>query len=481
MTPRPGPRRRHFAPKALGWRGWVLVAASLVLLASAGAKLRGGFYDLAVSSRVRPVVGPPIDLRYRWVEWRYVFGRGVDPFDVYLWEQPEGPVEAARSSPGAGRPDAALGPVLRASYPPWSYPLATPALAWRWPAARRAMALFDAAGLVALAALGGWFARAAAWPVAAACAALSLAAAQHYTLLRLGQPAVVVVALLAGAMICLSNDGEEPGVVKGDGLDGRPDPRLPPRRRESGLRVTGWKSGSSVRGVGLEFVAGVLVGVALLKPTLAVPFVLVLLVRRRWWAAAACTGVVAAAAAVTWARTGVDPLTMTRQMLAVGGQIEASKGLSEGVADGPVLWLRAAGLSSTAASRVAAAAVLAALAAGLGLTRRRPVWQAFALAALAAQLWAHHKPYDEIVLLLLVLPAGAALLARWLRETRPAVAAACLGAAGVLALTLVHFGLLRVAGPRAFGLFQLAAWLGAAAWVLSRPAGGAVVPAGGGS
>ena len=453
MTPHPGRRRRRFALTAVGWRGWVLVGASLVLLASAGAKLRGGFYDLAVSSRVRPVVGPPIDLRYRWVEWHYVFGRGVDPFDVYLWERPEGPVEAARSSPGAGRPDAALGPVLRASYPPWSYPLATPALAWPWPAARWAMALLDVVGLLALAAAGIWYARGAGRPAAAACAALALAAAQHYTVLRLGQPAILIVAFLWAALVMLSAREEAEA-----------DPRLPPRRR----------------GV-LEVASGLLLGLAMLKPTLAVPFVLVLLVRRRWLAAAACLGVVAAAAAVTWARTGVDPLTMTRQMLAVGGQIEASKGLSEGVADGPVLWLRAAGLSSTAASRVAAAAVLAALAAGLGLTRRRPIWQAFALAALAAQLWAHHKPYDEIVLLLLVLPAGAALLARWLRETRPAVAAACLGAAGVLALTLAHFGLLRVAGPRAFGLFQLAAWLGAAAWVLSRPAGGAVVPAGGGS
>ena len=421
--------------KPPAWRGWVLAALCVLLLATAAGKLRAGFYDLATSLDVRPTVGPPVDLRYRWVEWRYVFERGQSPFDVYLHDRPEGPVRAARAS--AGEPDAGLGPVLRAPYPPWSYPLATAVLAWDWPAARWAMAAVDAAGLLALAAAGGWFARGKGWPVVAVCAALAVAAAQHYTVLRLGQPAVVVVALLAGALVVMTKA-----------------PRA-------------------------DFVAGMLLGAAMLKPTLAVPFVVVVLLRRRWWAAAGCAAVVAAGAAVTWARVGVDPLTMTRQMLAIGGQIEASKGLADGIADGPVLWLRAAGLSSTAAARVTAVVVLAMLAAALWATRRRPVWVAFALAALAAQLWAHHKPYDEIVMLPLVLPATAALLARWRRAPNLAVAAASIAAAGILMLTLVHLGLLRLAGPRAFGAFQLAVWLVTIFWLTARPsADDEVVPAG---
>ena len=388
------------------WRDWVLVALSLVLLASAGRKLAGGFYDLTASRAVRPTVGPPVDLRYRWVEWHYVFGRGVDPFDVYLWDQAEGPVEAAKSSPGAGRPDAGLGPVVRAPYPPWFYPPASPVLAWGWPAARAMMAVANAAGFAVLVGLAAWFAwRRGRWPVALFCGSLALAAAQHYTVLRLGQPAVVVVALLAAALVFMSrrrgsriNSTVPNAAAAAAGPSTtQPDPRLPPRRR------------------GFDLVAGLLLGLAMLKPTLAVPFVVVVVVRRRWWTLAACVGLVAVCSAVTWARTGVDPLTMTRQMQAIGEQIETRKGLADGIADGPVLWLEAAGLGSAAATRAAGLAVLAVLAAALVAARRRPIWVAFALAALAAQLWTHHKPYDEVALLLLVLPATAILLTRWRR------------------------------------------------------------------
>ena len=72
-------------------------------------------------------------------------------------------------------------------------------LGWPWPAARAVMAAFDALGLLALVAFAAWLTlRRDGWPVTLFVASLMLAAAQHYTVLRLGQPAILVVALLVG-------------------------------------------------------------------------------------------------------------------------------------------------------------------------------------------------------------------------------------------------------------------------------------------
>ena len=149
-------------------------------------------------------------------------------------------------------------------------------------------------------------------------------------------------------------------------------------------------------------------------------------------------------------------------MLAIGGQVEAKKGLSEGIADGPVLWLRAAGTGLDGCGAAPPGwRVSAMLCGALWATRHQPLWVAFALAAVAAQLWTHHKPYDEIVLLLLVLPATAEALARWRRGG----GWRWLVPVGLLALTLTHFGVPRLLGDRGFAAFQNVVWLAAGIWV----------------
>jgi Glycosyltransferase family 87 len=376
-------------------RSWLWVLAA-VLFGAAGDYLGRGFGELLIW-------GHPTDLRLRWVEHRYLMGHGQDPFDIYFRYQPQGPVTPPKPITRDTTIDPELGGVPNLAYPPWSYPLGTVILWPPWPAVRYWAGLLDA---VALALVVAWawnrarpLGRAEATVVVAVC----LSCADSFTVLRLGQLAIYILGFLLAAMLL--------------------------ERR------------------GRDISSGLMLGLAMIKPTIAAPFVLVPLIRGRWRSVAICIALVGAGSAVAWIRTGVNPLEMVQQMVAVAEQVEIPLG-----EPGPVTWLIGLGLSASAASKIAGVAFLIPCIAAMWWCRGRPVEVMYAIAAVTAQVWTHHKGYDSVVLVLMLVPLLTLALApprRWW----------LLGLAGLVTLSVLQLGLSHLLSPGLRVAAQTVVWI----------------------
>ena len=324
------------------------------------------------------------DLIARWTEV-HVLLDGVDPNLVT----------------GPGDPPGSVVGV----YPPWSYVIAMPLhLAGSVDVARAQYALVWALCLCATLVL----ARRAAMPAGPALAAFAAVAlfaqAAFMEDLRAGNYGTITCAMLWGACHCLENG----------------------RVRRAGL----------------------LVGLAALKPTVALPFGLALLVRRAWWPSVPwALGVPLAAAAVHWALTGVDPLTSFAAARGhdswfvddLGG---APQALGAVTADySPTLqWtysFAVIGLGASAAWRMRASGALA----------------QFALLAPVSAIWTYHHPYDYMVL---------GFTTTWLCV---AVARASDRCAVASAAALVAVGLTTWPPPRLLGFEDGVLWRGVV-WVV---------------
>lgn len=369
------------------WPAPWLYGASLVLLCAAGYYQLTGFYNLVASSAVTEY-GPPHDLRMRWVEFRYIVRHGQNPFDIYFRYQPEGPVTPPKPIERDTTLDPELGVVPCAAYPPWAYPVG--AVIWwpPWPAVRWWAAALDAIGLAFIAYFGFRSGRRIGLPEAVFLAAVCLAPALYKTTLSVGQVSIYVVALIAASLLLTE--------------------------------------------AGYEVLSGAMLGLAMIKPNIAAPFVLIPLVRRRWSAVATCAGICLVGTAIVALRTGVNPLEMLSQMARVADQVELARRLP-----GTVTWIADLGISPGAASRVALVVFLPMGAAALWFLRRRPPEVLYAVTALTTHLWAHHKSYDEGIMLLLVVPFLALCLERADRWPLQVFG-------GLLALSILHLGIWRV-------------------------------------
>lgn len=338
------------------------------------------------------------DLWLRWLEQACVFA-GVSPYRVA-----EGP------QPGCPLPSRFLQFV---NYPPWAY---FTGLFVLWPplwATRILFAILDLVG-TALVVTEVWkWSRPAGREIAWLLVAAVLAVSAYFDTLAVGQYGIVVLGLLVGVR----------------------------RLLERGRFALG----------------GVLLGVAMLKPTFAGPFVVPLLVARRWRALAGLGLYLGGASAVTWALTGSDPATMLREMVRYGG---AWLGNSYG----PINLALAAGFSPEACVALTATAGLAL---GLGCHlwgRERSHVYHFGVAAVIARVWTFHNVYDNVVLV----PALVALMCLWL-AVRSATAAAV---AGVFALSLwlpawMVVDAARFAPARGLQIAQVLVWLGGLAYLVA--------------
>lgn len=338
------------------------------------------------------------DLWLRWLEQACVFA-GVSPYQVA-----EGP------QPGCPLPSRFLQFV---NYPPWAY---FTGLFVLWPpfwVTRILFAILDLVGM-ALVATEVWrwsrpVGREVAWLLVAAVLAVSA----YFDTLAVGQYGIVVLGLLVGVR----------------------------RLLERGRFALG----------------GVLLGVAMLKPTFAGPFVVPLVVARRWRALAGLALYLGGASAVTWALTGSDPATMLREMVRHGG---AWLGNSYG----PINLALAAGFSPEASMVLTAAAGLALGLGGHLWGRERSQVYHFGVAAVVARVWAVHNIYDNVVLV----PALVALICLWL-AVRSATAAAV---AGVFALSLwlpawMVLDSARFAPAVGLQVAQVLVWLGGLAYLVA--------------
>lgn len=138
-------------------------------------------------------------------------------------------------------------------------------------------------------------------------------------------------------------------------------------------------------------VAGVLVGLALVKPTMAVPWLGYLVARRQWRALAAAALTQAGLLAVTCAWLGIGPVRLLREWAANARLQEAA-----GVIDVPSL------LARVWPSAPGGAISLAILLLVLGMTwrlRDRSDLALVSFCSFVAAVFSYHRPYDLVLLL----------------------------------------------------------------------------------
>ena len=311
---------------------WAL-AAVLALLAVAynGA----GFYGLLFGSGTETTY--PIDLRLRWIEGRLVV-RGLDPQEL-------------------GHPDPDLPPshapmaTMGGSYPPWAYTtglLLAPPLGWAATRAYYAMVC-----MASLAAIGCWAYRLGAGspPALRSCCVAGVLALFPFAIcISYGQYGVPIAACLAASLMALE--------------------------------------------AGRDGLAGLCLGVALVKPQLSGLFALALLIRGRFRAVAWAGLYVALATGVAWAAIGTDPLAMMRNT-----SREASRFWF--LSHNPLVPLLADRLGFSAMTLllgVSGSLACVLVAARSRDDRPQDLSRLFAACAIISMFWSYRRHYDTVLL-----------------------------------------------------------------------------------
>jgi hypothetical protein len=195
--------------------------------------------------------------------------------------------------------------------------------------------------------------------------------------------------------------------------------------------------------------AGLLLGVALAKPTLSLPFLLPMLVKGRWVPVVTAATYVGAASCLTWWLTGTDPVTMLGQTAAASARWGVESGTD------PITFLSRLNVPVSTAFRITAAVVLAVSCMLMILWRRASMLTLFAVAAATARLWTYHRNYDDLIGIFLLLALGTLAL-----ECDSAAAMAAF-----LTMGLVLWIPQRLLGTEA-GFVLLLGWIGCAVVLL---------------
>jgi hypothetical protein len=331
---------------------WLFVACIILLLAGL-AGVGSGFHRMVFAQ------GFGSDLHKRWREQSCI-RMGINPFALY-----KTPGEAIIPSPEVTTESAPVVPpraMHPGGYPPWSYLtgfLLVPPIAFQ--SVRIYFALLN---LAALAVTLCWV-----WRTSAHLAqterclltAATLAVFAHASTLRGGQYGILVNGLLLMLLI----------------RRGRPP----------------------------ELAEGLALGLAAVKPQTAVLFFLIPLVRRRWVAFATASGFILGATTIicVWVRTG--PITFVRQMFQQSAQWDdGDRGL--------IGLLLHFGVPRTAVTLGGLGLGLVAAAVLLWRFRHHSVLTLAAIAAVVGRLWMYHRPYDNVMLIFLLVPLGLLAFAR---------------------------------------------------------------------
>ncbi len=341
--------------------------------------------------------GRAIDVEYRWQETQYVL-KGVNPNEVLLSNLEVSKPEIFNSidreamfdrldamgsglEQGAVPIDPEIGIIRGGSYPPWSHMTLTAYCFSSLKVATVLYALFSLAGLVYIASWSWRTLRRFGAPVDWAFLTLSavLAFSAYGGAIRWGNLPIVVFALVL-ASISLSD-----------------------RKR--------W------------ILAGLLLGIACVKPTVALPFAGIFVVRGRWGSLVVAAVYSAIATGFTWFKTGTAPHVFLEQCSDINLAITMGKGV------GLVQTFMSAGVDRELAYKGVLLGVVTLTALALLLIRKSESLVLVAVCALGARLWTYHHYFDNLIFtpLLLVL----SLLAYRERSRTYAVLAT------VLALTLI--------------------------------------------
>ncbi len=322
-----------------------LVLVCFLVVLSAAYLGKGFWVDLYSTTGKFPGAG---DLSRRWVEEQYVT-HGLNPYDF-------GPGGVANAHDRAVAADASLGIPAGVDYPPWAY-FSGLALCWPgWPQVRVWYAVVNLACLAYIISMLLRFTREESLLDRTLLVLSVTAVAAICTTIGSGNYGVIVLALLAGSF-----EAYEAG--------------------HFGL-------------------AGLLMGIAALKPNMSGPFLLIPLMQWRIRALVSAGVYLAVASAVVWLMTHTDTLTMLGQMIRVGSHYASTD-------TGPLKALVSAGVPEHVAVILAAAICLSIFVPLLYLYRNTPdPILLFAIASLTGRLWTYNSNHSDTILVFL-------LLAQW--------------------------------------------------------------------
>jgi Glycosyltransferase family 87 len=354
---------------------WLLSAALLMLGA---ARIARGYQQLLHG-------GNEPDLYLRWKEMRYLY-KGQNPNDlaeaaaVDFFSRPL-PADAIKQlryaaayyaarkqaeCPRDCRIDPDIGPLnyWEGTYPGWSYFNAAPfVLPTSWRVARVYFCFVDG---VALAFTTIWVYRLGRSHSRAGgvfLAASMLAMFANYRVLDRGQYGFLVNALLIGTYYFMEKQG--------------------------------------------PVAAGVLYGLAAIKPQSSALVAVVFLVRRQWKLLAAATVYLVLASVCVWALSKTDPLEMLKQAIDAG-----STRANDGGSSSFLSLAIALDVDRRLATRVLAVLGLVATGAIAWMWRDGTSLAMFAIATTVGRLWTYHHSYDNVSLIFLLVALGKAMLMR---------------------------------------------------------------------
>jgi hypothetical protein len=322
-----------------------LTIAFLVISSLLCAAYLGKGFAYAVAG---PLAG---DRERRWTEQQYVI-RGQNPYDVRFRME----AVAEGKAPPASRRDDSPAPDLAlpsdADYPPWSYFSGYLFFATPWRFVRIWYATIEVLALAAIVA----------------------------AVLRLSrglpplQRAVPVLAVTSIAAICTDLATGNYGLIV--------------------LALLLWACHGEA--AGREAPAGLLMGIAQLKPNLAGPFLLVPLVRLRWRTLAVSAAYLAVASGVVWAITKTDPIEMCGQMVrAARIHVINSEGPLRVAMDLGVPYEKAVPLAASVCVGIGFVLMI--------LWRRDNPLVLYAIAAVTSRFWTYHLNYSNVILAFLSL------------------------------------------------------------------------------
>lgn len=315
------------------------------------------------------------DVLRRWLEERLVLGKYIDPRIA---------AKIYRRIPARIH-----GPVV---YPPWTY-FSGALLFWPpWPQVRVCFALVNFVCLTWIIGFVGAYARDQSKLDRLLLVLSVTAVAAFCTTIGVGNFGVIVLALLAGAY----------------------------QADEAGHPV----------------LSGLLMGLALLKPQLAGPFLLVALVRGRFRALAAAAIYLIVASAAIWMLSGTDPVGMLLQSARTAGRFaDTTNGLLTAVLDVGVPYRMAAPLTA-----IVCLAIFTPL---LWYYRNRSLMLLFAIAAVLSRLWTYNLNTSNLIFVFLLLALWR--LANESRDTRAAALFLAVGASLWVPASLSEYHLIELA------------------------------------
>jgi Glycosyltransferase family 87 len=336
----------------------------------------------------------PIDLAYRWVEQQYIY-RGIYPY---------------HAGPGSPKIDPTLGAVDSGGYPPWAFFTGfvfIPGISLI--ATRFYFAILNFISLVILAIFAYQIGIPYGKTQALFSISASLALSSHVTTISNGQYGIIINAFLIGMFWSL----------------------------EKHKNI--W--------------AGLLLGIATIKPNIAALYFFILPIRWRINAIVSFLIYIVGGSIVIWLVTKVDPIYMTNVII-YQSKYFADRGFSS------INFLTQTGIDLKIATILMGLIGIAVITAIFYIWRNSSLLTLFAIASVIGRVWTYHRFYDNVMLIFLLL----ALLDLTFRNPQKS---------NILMLTLVGISLwlpARMITTSYFGIraqfIQLIVWIAALIYLL---------------